>query len=303
MRFDMNDVIYENYKLAGKIAAEARDYGSNLIKAGESLLEVANKVESKILDSGAGLGFPVNISLNEIAAHYTPRNDDTLIFKTGDVVKLDIGTHIDGYIADTAVTVEVGTNNFNDMIEASSKGLDAAINLMRPGINLMEIGKRVKETIMSYGYKPIDNLTGHSMERYIIHAGLSVPSVPSITKNIKPKEGDVVAIEPFATNGAGHVISGDGSNIYLCKKTYNPRFIRDKNIKIISSRIKNQFKTLPFAQRWFEKLFPNHDKFLSKLAFFGVIKHYPQLVESNKGIVTQKEHTVILTKDGCEVIT
>lgn len=299
----MNDVIYENYKLAGKIAAEARDYGSGLIKAGVSLLEVANSVESKILDNGAGLGFPVNISVNEIAAHYSPRNDDPSVFKKGDVVKLDIGTHIDGYIADTAITVEVETNNFNDMIDASSKGLDAAINLIRPGINLIEIGKKVKETIMSYGYKPIDNLTGHSMERYVIHAGMSVPSVPSINNNIKPKVGDVLAIEPFATNGAGHVISGDGSNIYLCKKSYNPRFIRDKNIKIISNRIKNHFKTLPFAQRWFEKLFPNHDTFLSKLAFFGVLKHYPQLVESNKGIVTQKEHTVILTKDGCEVIT
>ncbi len=299
----MNDVIYENYKLAGKIAAEARDYGLGLIKAGVSLLEVANSVESKILDKGAGLGFPVNISVNEIAAHYSPRNDDPSVFKKGDVVKLDIGTHIDGYIADTAITVEVDTNNFNDMIEASSKGLDAAINLIKPGINLIEIGKKVKETIMSYGYKPIDNLTGHSMERYVIHAGMSVPSVPSINNNKKPKVGDVLAIEPFATDGAGHVISGDGSNIYLCKKSYNPRFIRDKNIKIISNRIKNHFKTLPFAQRWFEKLFPNHDTFLSKLAFFGVIKHYPQLVESNKGIVTQKEHTVVLTKDGCEVIT
>ena len=299
----MNDVIYENYKLAGKIASEARDYGVSLIKAEASLLEVANKVESKIEDRGAGLGFPVNISLNEIAAHYSPRNNDTWVFKTGDVVKLDVGTHIDGYIADTAVTVEVGTNNYDDMIGASSKGLEAAINLMKPGINLREIGKKVKETITSYGYKPIDNLTGHSLERYIIHAGISVPSVPSINRNISPKVGDVLAIEPFATNGAGHVISGDGSNIYICKKSRNPRLIRDKNIKIITNRIKNQFKTLPFAQRWFEKLFPNHDTYLSRLAFFGVINQYPQLIESKKGIVTQKEHTVILTKDGCEVIT
>ncbi|KYK23118.1 hypothetical protein AYK24_01510 [Thermoplasmatales archaeon SG8-52-4] len=299
----MDDLIYEKYKLAGKIAAEARDYGSNLVKAGVSLLEVANKIESKILDNGAGLGFPVNISINEIAAHYTPRNDDTSVFKTGDVVKLDIGTHIEGYIADTAITVEVDTNSYNDMIEASSKGLEAAINLIKPGIDLMEIGKKVKETIVSYGYKPIDNLTGHSMERYVIHAGMSVPSVPSINRNNKPTVGDVLAIEPFATNGAGHVISGAGSSIYLCKKSYNQRLIRDKNIKIMSSRIKNQFKTLPFAQRWFEKIFPSHDTFLRKLAFFGIIKQYPQLVESNKGIVTQKEHTVILTKDGCEVIT
>jgi methionyl aminopeptidase len=299
----MNDIIYENYKHAGKIAAEARDYGAGLIKSGASLLEIANNIESKILDNGAGIGFPVNISINETAAHYTPSNDDSSVFKKGDVVKLDIGTHYDGYIADTAITVEVETNDYKDMIEASSKGLDEAINLMKPGIDLIEIGKKVKETINSYGYKPIDNLTGHSLERYILHAGLSVPSVPSINKNIKPKVGDVIAIEPFATNGAGHVVSGKGSNIFLYKKSFNSRFIRDKNIKIISSRIKSQFKTLPFAQRWFVKSFPNHETFLNKLAFFGAIKQYPQLIESNKGIVTQKEHTVILTKEGCEVIT
>jgi methionyl aminopeptidase len=299
----MNDKIYENYKLAGKIAANARDYGSGLIKPGASFLEVANSIESKILDSEAGLAFPVNISVNEIAAHYSPKNDDSSVIKKGDVVKLDIGTHIDGYIADTAITVEVETNKFKDMIKASSDGLDAAINLMKPGINLIEIGKTVQEAIMSYGYRPIDNLTGHSMQRYVIHAGMSVPSVPKITKNIKPKLGDVLAIEPFATNGPGHVVSGDGSNIYLCKESFNPRFIRDKRVKIISSKIKSQFKTLPFAQRWFEKLFPYNDTSLRKLTFLGIIKHYPQLVESKKGIVTQKEHTVIIIEDGCEVIT
>jgi len=299
----MDNKVYENYKLAGGIAAEARDYGRGLIKSGVSFLEVANSIESKILDSGAGLAFPVNISVNEIAAHYTPRHNDTLVFKKGDVVKLDIGAHIDGYIADTATTVEVETNNYKDMIKASSDALDAAINLMKAGINLFEIGKIVQETIMSYGYKPIDNLTGHSMQRYVIHAGISVPSVPDKLHKTKPKAGDVLAIEPFATNGAGHVISRDGSNIYLCKESFNPRLSSDKRVKIIFGKIKNEFKTLPFAQRWFENFFSNSDIVLRKLSFLGLIKHYPQLVDAKKGIVTQKEHTVILTEEGCEIIT
>jgi len=303
MRSSMNDEMYEKYKLAGKIAKEARTYGADLIKPGVRFLEVANSVESKILDAGAGLAFPVNISVNEIAAHYSPKHNDTSVFKKGDVVKLDVGAHVDGYIADTAITVEVGTNKYQDMIKASADGLDAAIKLMKPGISLVEIGKAVQETIASYGYKPIDNLTGHSMRRYVIHSGMSVPSVPSMLQNAKPKVGDVLAIEPFATDGAGHVSSGDGSNIYLCKESFNPRIIRDKRVKIVSSKMKVKFKTLPFAQRWFEDLFPNSDISLRKLAFLGLIKHYPQLIESKKGIVTQKEHTVILNEDGCEVIT
>lgn len=299
----MNDEMYEKYILAGEIAADAREYGASLIKTDVRFLEIANKVESKILDAGASLAFPVNISVNEIAAHYSPKHNDTLVFKKEDVVKLDIGAHIDGYIADTAITVEVETNNFENMITASSEALNAAIGLIKPGINLVEVGKTVKETIVSYGYKPIDNLMGHSMQRYIIHAGVSVPNVPDRSHNAKPKVGDVLAIEPFATNGAGHVSSGSGSNIYLCKDTFNSRLIRDKRINITYNKMKSNFKTLPFAQRWFEKLLPNSEITLKKLAFLGLIKQYPQLIDAKKGIVTQKEHTVILTDDGCEAIT
>jgi len=303
MQSDMDNDVYEKYKLAGRIAAEARDFGVTLVKPDASYLEIANRVESKILENGAGLAFPVNISVNEIAAHYSPKHDDKLTLKKDDVVKLDIGAHIDGYIADTAVTVEVVTHNYNDMIKASSEALDAAIGLIKTGVDLFEIGKIVEETILSYGYKPIDNLTGHSMQRYLLHAGMSVPSVSDKLYTDRPKAGDVLAIEPFATNGAGRVVSGGGSNIYLCKDSFNPKIIRDKGAKIMFGRIKNEFKTLPFAQRWFKKQFSNSEMSLRKLSFLGLIKHYPQLIDGKKGIVTQKEHTVIVTEDGCEVIT
>lgn len=299
----MEEEVYNKYKLAGKIAAEAREFGKTLIKSGVSYLEVASKIESKILNEGADLAFPVNVSVNELAAHYSPKHNDTLVFEAGDVVKLDIGAHVDGYIADTAVTVEVETNNYNDMIEASSEALDSAISIIKPGINIVEIGAVVQKKITSYSFKPIDNLTGHSMRRYLLHAGLTIPSVADTVINISPKEGDVLAIEPFATNGAGHVISGNGSNIYLCKDTVNFRLIRDKRAKMMFDTVKSRFKTLPFAQRWFENQFPNSNIALRKLSFLGLLKHYPQLIDAKKGIVTQKEHTIILTNDGCEVIT
>ena len=300
----MDDTIYDKYKQAGKIAAEARDYGAGLIKPGVSFLEVANLVESMILKRKAGLAFPVNISINEGAAHYSPRHDDTLIFKKGNVVKLDVGAHIDGYIADTATTVEVETNNYSNMIKASNDALDNAIGLVKAGVDFSEIGKIVEETIKSYGYKPINNLSGHSLEQYKLHSGMSVPNVSNTHSKIKPKEGDVLAIEPFATNGEGRVVSGRGSNIYLCNKSFRSKLIRDNKSKNLFDKLMVEFKTLPFAQRWCEDLFPNGGNLaLKKLSFLGLIKHYPQLIEAKGGTVTQKEHTVIVKEDGCETTT
>lgn len=299
----MDDDVYEKYIRAGKIAAEARDAGAELIKPGVSFLEIAEHVELDILESGASLSFPVNISINELAAHYSPRNDDKLVFKRGDVVKLDVGSHVDGYIADTAITIEVETHEYDDMIKASANALDAAIDVMRGGINLSEIGKTVEETIKSHGYSPIDNLTGHSLERYELHSGMSVPSVSNMVSHVKPKVGDAIAIEPFATNGSGHVVSGEGSNIYMLGPPVKSRFVRDNRSKILFNRMRARFRTLPFAQRWCTDMSSNINMSLRRLSFLGLITHYSQLVEQNRGIVTQKEHTVIVMEDGCEVTT
>ncbi|MBN2599788.1 MAG: type II methionyl aminopeptidase [Candidatus Thermoplasmatota archaeon] len=299
----MDDSIYENYKRAGKIAAEAREYGVSLLKPGVRLLDVATLIENRITKNGAGLAFPVNIALNTLAAHYSPWHEDPLTFQKGDVVKLDVGAHIDGYIADTAVTVELDTHQYDTMIRASDEALKKVIDVLTVHLSLSEAGKTIEDTITSFGYKPIENLMGHGLGRYELHSGVSIPNVGSLGGKTTLHEGDVVAIEPFATNGAGHVIAGNGSNIYLCKESIKAKLIRDNKIKVLSHKIRKQFGTLPFAQRWVHELFPKDDLSMKKLSFLGVMKHYPQLVEAKGGIVTQKEHTVIVKEDACEVIT
>ena len=299
----MDEEIFEKYRLSGKIAAEARNYGAGLINSGVSFLEVAEKIESKITDAGAKLAFPVNISLNEIAAHFSPRHDEDIVFKKGDVVKLDVGTHIDGYIADTALTVEVGTHKYDSMIKAAAAGLDVAIEMMKPDVNLSKLGQAVQVEINSYGFKPVDNLTGHSLKQYVLHAGMNIPSVPDFLNKSKPEVGDVLAIEPFATDGAGHVVIGAGSNIYLCNRNLRSKIVRDNRAKIMFSKLVKEFRTLPFAERWSNNIIENNDNVLRRLTFLGLLKHYPQLIDAKKGIVTQKEHTVIITEDGCEVTT
>ncbi len=300
----MDDIIYDNYKRAGKIAAEARDYGVTLIKPGARFLEVATEIEKRIKKNGASLAFPVNIALNTLAAHYSPRHDDQSIFKKGDIVKLDVGVHINGYIADTAITIELETHIYDTMIQASSEALTKAINLLNLKTHLNEIGRTIENTITAHGYKPIHNLMGHGLNRYVLHSGLSIPNVGTLGGKTKLKDGDVVAIEPFATNGAGYVTSAEGSNIYLCNDSLKAKFIRDSKTKLLFEKISINYKTLPFSERWYYDMFPNRgDIALKKLSFLGLIKHYPQLVEAKGGMVTQKEHTVIVKEDGCEVIT
>lgn len=299
----MDDAIYDKYKRAGTIAADARDYGVTLLKPGSRLVDVATMIETRITNNDAGLAFPVNIALNTLAAHYSPRHDDVLVFKKGDVVKLDVGAHVDGYIADTALTIELGTHRYDDMIKASDEALKKVIDVLSAHLPLNEAGKTIENTITSYGYRPIENLMGHGLGRYELHSGISVPNVGALGNKTTLNEGDVVAIEPFATNGAGHVISGEGSNIYLCKDSLKAKFIRDNKTKVLFNKIKTHFGTLPFAQRWYHNLFPKDDYGMKKLSFLGMMKHYPQLLEAKAGIVTQKEHTVIVREDGCEVIT
>jgi methionyl aminopeptidase len=300
----MNEQVYEKYKRAGKIAREARDFGVGLIKPGVSFLSVANSVESFITNNGAGIAFPVNISINEVAAHYTPRYDDSLIFNVGDVVKLDVGSHVDGYIADTAVTVEVESSSYDSLITASSQALEDAISFLKAGVLLSDIGCIVEEKITEFGFKPIDNLTGHSLEQFVLHSGISVPSISNTSPKVIAGVDDVLAIEPFASNGAGHVKSGDGSNIYLCSDSLRSRLIRDTRLKSDFFRIKKMFPHLPFASRWCHNKFSkNIDHVLRRLSLLGYLRHYPMLIDAGKGIVSQREHTVIVSDDGCEVIT
>ncbi len=300
----MDDIVYENYKRAGKIAADARDYGVTLLKPGARFLDIATEIENRIKKNGASLAFPVNIALNTLAAHYSPRHDDQSIFKRGDIVKLDVGAHVNGYIADTAITLELETHVYDMMIQASSEALKKAISVLNVVTPLSEVGKTIEKTITSYGYKPIKNLMGHGLDRYELHSGLSIPNVGALGGKTKLKDGDVVAIEPFATNGVGHVISGDGSNIYLRNDSLKAKFIRDSKTKLLFEKISINYKTLPFSERWCHDMFPNGiDIALKKLSFLGLTKHYPQLLEAKGGMVTQKEHTVIIKEDECEVIT
>jgi methionyl aminopeptidase len=295
----MNEEIRAKYIKAGKIANAARNFGASRIKEGSFLLDVTEDVEEFIIKQGGFPAFPLNLTINEQAAHFTPAHDDKLKFQKGDVVKLDVGVHVDGFIGDTAVTVEVGTHNWGDLIRATKEALDAAIGLMKPNARLDDIGAAIQRIIESFGYSPIENLTGHSMEQYKLHAGLSVPNVMGDGSGSASK-GDVIAIEPFATDGTGMVDGKKTGNIYRLLRT---RQVASKELNSLIDHISKKYSTLPFSERWCHKYDKKAKQHIRKLERVGILHSYPVLKDIGKGTVAQSEHTVIITEDGCETIT
>ncbi len=285
---------------AGKIASQAREYGRNLIKENASVLEIAEKVEQKIIDLGGKIAFPVDISCNHIAAHDSPRYKDTRIINKGDLVKLDMGAHINGFIVDTACTVEVGTTKYSEMIKATEEALEKAIKLMKPMVKIKEIGAEIENVIKKKQFSPVRNLSGHEIAQYKVHAGLTIPNYDNGNKT-ELNEDQVFAVEPFATTGEGIVIEGKPSEIY---GLVNEKPVRDAGTKIILKFIKEEYKTLPFAKRWLANKFGllKANLALNSMEREGIIKQYAQLVERSKAPVTQAEHT-ILVKENPIVLT
>ena len=302
----------ESYIKSGKLASKIRDEASKMIKEGTLVIDLVEYVESEILKTGAQIAFPCNVSLNEVAAHYTsPANDQTVIH-AGDMVKLDLGTMIDGYIADTAVTViaegnisenytQDEINLHEEIVEASAAGLEAAIATVRAGIEVSKIGAAVHEAISEYHLNPIFNLAGHSLEQNNLHAGISIPNYDN-HDNYVLDEGQAIAIEPFATNGEGIVNDAPGQYIfsYMANKPF-----RMKTTQKVLKYIQHNHAYVPFSGRWITSEFGERkgNIALKQLSEAMAIYPYAPLREKQDCFVSQKEHTVIVEKEGCTVTT
>lgn len=283
----MDPEILEYYLEAGRIASSVREQTLNIVEEGGRLLDTAEYAEELTRQMGGEVAFPCNISINEIASHYTPLKGDRK-FASKDLVKIDIGVHINGYIADTADTIEVDTNHNRTLIKAAREALNAAINEIQEGINTKYLGKVIENVIKSYNCVPMTDLTGHSMERYIIHSGVNIPNYGSASFGNVLHAGDVVAVEPFTTLGRGRTRLGE-VRIYSLVGNMDSK-------NLLHQKLLSQFNTLPFTTRWMDE--PDElNKMMTKL------HKYPVLIESGGCPVAQAEHTVIVEDKGCRVIT
>jgi methionyl aminopeptidase len=290
----MKEDVFEKYRDAGVLAAKILRSSSQRIHIGASYLDLVESIEEQVREEGAELAFPLNLSLNEDAAHDTASPGDVRVFTKGDVAKLDLGVQLDGYIADTATTIDLGNNSL--LLEASEQALESALKLVRPGATSGELGAAIQKEIESRGYRPISNLTGHGLDRYILHRQPTIPNV-GISGGVVLEEGMVFAIEPFATTGSGHVGEKTRKEIY---SQVSQKPVRIPAARTILKKVKDRHG-LPFARRWLndKKL----DITLPALVRSQVLHVYPVLSDIPGSLVSQHEHTVIVTSDGCIVTT
>ncbi|MDI6904522.1 MAG: type II methionyl aminopeptidase [Candidatus Bathyarchaeia archaeon] len=292
----------EKFRRSGKILRETREEIKHFVREGMPIIKICEKTEGLIREKGGKPAFPCNVSINEIAAHYTsPPNDDRKIPEKS-IVKVDIGVHVDGYVTDTAITVCFNPE-YVSLVEAAEHALKTAINNIHPGMHTSKLGAMIEKTIKSRGFKPVSNLTGHQVGRYLVHAGTSLPNVSHLSFS-KIKLGEIYAIEPFVTlpNAVGKVENDKEVTIF--------RFLKHKSLKNpyakqLLKHIEENFRTLPFAERWLRGAVPKEHyreafrELLSSKALMG----YPIFIEASRKPVAQAEHTVLIVKEGCVVLT
>jgi methionyl aminopeptidase len=288
----MDQETFDSYVKAGRIAAQALNYGKGLIKVGANLLAVTDKIEQKIIALGGDFAFPPQISLNDIAAHSYPAHDDKTVFKEGDVVKLDVGVQIDGFVGDTAVTIVLSNDEkLNLLAEASREALNSALRIIKPGITLGEIGRTIHDEITRRGFAPVRNLSGHGLGQFIIH---DKPSVPNFdTGSSEELEDDqVIAIEPFASTGAGVIYESSNPTLFALE---GAKPVRSPMTREVLKDLE-KYNGLPFAHRWLVKKhgLGKTSFALRELKSIGVLREFPPLPDKAHGLISQAEHTIIV---------
>jgi methionyl aminopeptidase len=292
----------EKLRLSGKILRETREEMKSFVREGMPIIEICEKAEALIRKKGAKPAFPCNVSVNEIAAHYTSPPDDTARIPEQSVVKVDIGAHVDGYLTDTAVTVCFNPE-CKGLVEAAERALKAAVENIQPEMSTSKLGSIIETTIKSRGFKPVSNLTGHQVGRYVVHTGTSLPNVSQLSFS-KIKLGGVYAIEPFVTlpKAAGRVENGDEVTIFRFLKS---RSVQNPHAKQLLKYIEDSFRTLPFAERWLKDVVSQeyHKEAFHELLRSKTLMQYPIFVEASGKMVAQAEHTVLIVENGCVVLT
>jgi methionyl aminopeptidase len=294
--------VQEQYRTSGRITREVRDVVAASAKPGASVVELCETIESEMVKRGGRPAFPTGIGVNHVTAHYAPQEDDKSVLNERDLVKVDYGVHVDGYVTDTSITLTFNPEH-ELMIEAAKSALQAAIEAVKRDKRVGEVGREILRVATRFGFKTIQNLTGHTLERFVVHAGKSIPNLympnmPSL------KEGEVFAIEPFLTlqSAAGYVVDSPSVTIFsvAARKKTGERALDD-----FVTRVWDERKTLPFTPRWYAADFGRGslDRMLKELVRRRVVKSYPTLVEASGSPVAQFEHTMALEDGELLVLT
>ncbi len=295
----------ESLRKAGEIAKQVKQELKPSIKIGAKAREIILMAESKIKELGGACAFPVNLSVNNVAAHYTsPLKDDNLILQEGDIVKIDLGVHVEGWLVDTAFTVSFNdSERAENIIQATQVALEAAKMMAKPGVNTQKIGKKIEEIVKGFNYNPIKELGGHQIERWVVHGTKPLPDLGNQGGALM-EEGDIFGVEIFASTGLGSIHRTNAAYIYELNPLVGRVPLRRKNSKKLLGFINKNYKTLPFAERWLAEEFEFGLTFgLQELIQQGKLSPHYVLVEKKGELVAQSEETILITSDGYEQLT
>jgi len=282
------------------VASAAREAGARLIVAGAALRDVSEQIEQEIMRRGGGLAFPVQSSRNEIAAHYCASPEDSTIYVEGDLAKLDLGVHVDGWVVDTALTVNVGDRPENrPFVDAARAALESAIAAAGAGVAVRRVSEAIESTLRRYGMRPMKNLCGHGVARWTVHCPPAIPNVADGGSDRLALDA-VVAVEPFATDGQGEVVERGAAEVFRLDPRRSTGSAGSPEVVAAIRR----FNGLPFARRQLADLpRPAVEETLHALRAAGHLGVYPPLVEAHQRKVAQAEHTLYLGPEGVEVLT
>lgn len=294
-------------------------YVRSIVKPNISLKSISSLIEEKIREEvnydsknplNAGIAFPVGLSLNNCAAHYTPNYyEDDIILKSSDILKIDYGVHVKGTIIDSAFTMHFD-NKYDQFIDISKKLTNYAVSLCGPDAVLGDIGKDIEEYISSkeieidgkiYQLRTMSDLSGHAISKYEIHAGKAVPNI-GINYLLRMKANEYYAVEPFITTGEGKTILKDSNSHFMMNKNYKmyDKKIEDHDEKFVYNLIDNNYSTLPFCQKWLyeHNNTYNYDNILKKLEKKKILQSYPPIYDIDGSIISQFEHTIFIKENG-----
>lgn len=296
----MDDYALECHRRAGKIASGCREWARENIRPGVQVRTILETVEAKIREQGAAPAFPAQSSRNYVAAHYCSSPTDEMTYEVGDCVKVDIGVHVDGYIADTACSIDLSEDGrWTPLIQASADALAAAIATVGDGVTVGEVGASIERTILGAGFEPVRNLTGHGLARWKVHTSPQIPNYGERGGG-KLKVGTVFAIEPFASTGRGYIRERGKAEVFMMVRP--PRKAKGLDRDVLNAI--QSWRGLPIARRYFLDFDAEIvDDTIGKLARQGSLMRYPPLVEEEGIMVTQTEHSMYLGPDGVEILT
>lgn len=309
---------YNNARRAAEVHRQARLYARKTIRPGMSMLSVADTIEDATRalveehELESGVGFPTGLSLNEVAAHYTPNGNDKLFLKEGDIMKVDIGVHVKGRIVDSAFTLSFNPD-YENLLKAVEDATNTGVREAGIDVRVGDIGGMIQEVMESYEVtigtktmpvKAIRNLTGHNIGNYQIHGGKSVPIVKSDDAT-KMEEGEYFAIETFGSTGRGHVVES-GECSHYAKVIDGPKIRKDTpaSAKAVLATINRSFGTLPWCRRYLERTGETGYLYgLQRLVREGIVQEYPPLKDQAGSMTAQFEHTILLRPTVKEVIS